>query len=72
MKIFSLVVKHSTIRMALAVTLNKNFNIHPRYVTTAFLPGKLEEEIFMEQPASFVWRIIWLEKVIQGLRQTDV
>jgi len=38
----------------LAYAVSKNLLIHQMDVVTAFLNGSLEEELFMEQPPSYV------------------
>lgn len=44
---FAPIVRHSTIRLLLALSVNLNLNVD---VTTAFLNSELEEEIYMDQP----------------------
>ncbi|KAA0051442.1 Retrovirus-related Pol polyprotein from transposon TNT 1-94 [Cucumis melo var. makuwa] len=49
-EIFPPVVKHTSIRILLAIVACENLELEQLDVTTAFLHGSLEEEIFMEQP----------------------
>ena len=50
---FSPVVKHSSIRVLLALVAQLNLELVQLDVKTAFLHGKLEEEIYMTQPEGF-------------------
>ena len=52
-KIFSPVVKMSSIRTVLGLAASLNLEIEQMDVKTAFLHGDLEEEIYMEQPEGF-------------------
>ena len=49
-KTFSPAVQFSSIRALLAYAIHSDMLIHQMDVVTAFLNGKLEEEIYMEQP----------------------
>lgn len=49
-KVFSPVVKHSSIRMLMAVVANRNWELEQLDVKTTFLNGDLEETIYMVQP----------------------
>ena len=51
---FSPVFRFSSLRILLAYSVQKNMLIHQMDVTTAFLNGDLEEEIYMEQPEGYV------------------
>ena len=42
------------IRMVLAIVALRNFEVHQMDVTTAFLNGDLDEEIYMKQPNGFI------------------
>ena len=50
---FSPVVRFSSIRILLSFALQHNLHIHQMDVVTAFLHGKLEEEIYMTQPCGY-------------------
>ena len=52
-EIFSPVVKHTSIRMLLALVAQFNIELEQLDVKTAFLHGDLEETIYMEQPEGF-------------------
>ena len=51
---FSPVVRFASIRLILAMVANLDLELHQMDVKTAFLNGELDEEIFMDQPISFV------------------
>ena len=51
---FSPVVRVSSIRVLLAFAVQNNMLIHQMDVVTAFLNGKLDEEIYMQQPERYV------------------
>ena len=73
-EIFSPVVKHISIRILLALVAEYNLELAQLDVKTTFLPGDLEEEIYMTQPCGFkvtgkenhVCRLI---KSLYGLKQ---
>ena len=51
---FSPVVRFSSIRSLLAFAVQNDLLIHQMDVETAFLNGKLDEEIYMQQPEGYV------------------
>ena len=68
---FAPVVKYKSVRLVLAIACERNMHIHQMDVCTAFLHGKLEEEIYMTPPEGIdsggkVWK---LEKTLYGLKQ---
>jgi hypothetical protein len=68
------VVKLASIRILLAIAAIHGLEIHQMDVVTAFLAGKLEEEIYMEQPEGFEIGsredlVCRLRKSIYGLKQ---
>ena len=50
---FSPVIKITTVRLLLSLTVTKNWYIHQMDVSNAFLHGNLIETIFMSQPLGF-------------------
>nr|GEW16433.1 retrotransposon protein, putative, Ty1-copia subclass [Tanacetum cinerariifolium] len=52
-EVFSLVVRHTSIRVILALTVCKDYELEQLYVKTAFLHGNLEEAIYMRQPPEY-------------------
>ncbi|CAI7914637.1 unnamed protein product [Closterium sp. NIES-54] len=71
-ELFDPMVKPTTLRTLLAGATIKGWVVKQMDVTTTFLNGVLEEEIFMAQPEGFddgsgrVWK---LKKVLYGLKQ---
>ncbi|CAH2089057.1 unnamed protein product [Euphydryas editha] len=71
---FSPVVRHSTMRVLFCIANELDMDIEHVDVTTAFLHGNLEEQIFMEQPVGFETdkdKVCLLNKSIYGLRQSS-
>lgn len=73
--IFSPVVKHCSIRILLALTAVKDFELEQLDVKTAFLHGELEEEIYMNQPKGFeveneLNKVCLLKRSLYGLKQS--
>ena len=52
--VFSLIVNHSSIRASLCIITMHNFELKQLDVKTTFSHGELEEDIYMQQPKSFV------------------
>ena len=52
-EIFSHVLKHSSIRVFLAMVAHFDIELEQIDVKTTFLQGKLNETIYMKQPTSF-------------------
>ncbi|CAL2238507.1 unnamed protein product [Prunus armeniaca] len=74
-EIFSPVVKHTSIRLLLAMATQHDMEIEQMDVKTAFLHGDLEETIFMAQPEGFVEYgkenlVCQLKKSLYGLKQS--
>ena len=55
-EVFSPVVKYSSIRLLLALSVYFDLELEQMDVKTAFLHGSLDEEIFMAQPEGFIKR----------------
>ena len=73
---FSPVAKYRSIRTLLAIANQLNLEVHQMDVSTAFLNGKLEEEIYMSQPDRYVKEgeeelVCKLNKSIYGLKQSS-
>lgn len=52
-KIFSLVVRHTSIRVLLAIVAHQDLELEQLDVKTASLHGELEEDLYMTQPDGF-------------------
>ena len=75
-EIFSPIVRFSSIRFLLAFAVQRDFLIHQMDVETAFLNGKLDEEIYMQQPEGYLkpgeeHLVCKLEKSLYGLKQSS-
>ncbi|CAI7774512.1 unnamed protein product [Closterium sp. NIES-54] len=71
-ELFDPVVKPTTLRALLAGAAIKGWVVKQMDVTTAFLNGVLEEEIFVAQPEGFddgSERVLKLKKALYGLKQ---
>ena len=71
---FSPVVKLTTIRLVLSLTISKGWQLRQLDVNNVFLQGHFFEDFYMTQPPGFVDRdnpthICKLKKVIYGLKQ---
>ncbi|KAL1223418.1 Retrovirus-related Pol polyprotein from transposon TNT 1-94 [Cardamine amara subsp. amara] len=72
-EVFSLVVKHITIRLMLSMVVDLNIELEQLDVKTAFLHGKLDERILMEQPEGYVKgddKVCLLQRSLYGLKQS--
>ena len=74
-KLFSPVVKNTTIRLVLGMVASENLHLEQLDVKTAFLYGDLEEEIYMHRPEGFIVQrkenlVCRLTKSLYGLKQT--
>lgn len=70
---FAPVAEISSIRLLYGIATEYNLDIYHIDVSTAFLYGDLEEEIYMEQPPGFVndnGKVCKLQKAIYGLKQS--
>jgi transposase InsO family protein len=69
---FSPVARRSSIRTLISVAANENMTLYQFDVSTAFLYGELNEEIYMQQPDGFndgSERVCRLRKSLYGLKQ---
>ncbi|KAG9453140.1 hypothetical protein H6P81_006044 [Aristolochia fimbriata] len=74
--VFSPVVKHSSIRVVLALVAMHDLELEELDVKIAFLHGELEEQIYMHQPEGFVAEgkedhVYLLMKSLYGLKQSS-
>ena len=72
---FSPVVRLESVRTLIAMSTQHNLQMHQVDVTTAFLNGELEEEVYMAQPEGFISSgqehlVCRLKKSIYGLKQS--
>ena len=51
---FCPVVRQESLHFLMALSVQHGLTLHQIDVTTAFLNGKLEEEVYMQQPNGFV------------------
>eukprot|EP00253_Pinus_taeda_P031677 PITA_31677 len=71
---FSLFTRYSSIRLMLALSAQMGWKIHQMDVNTAFLNGKIEEEVYIEQPKGFETfdyesHVCQLKRALYGLKQ---
>ncbi|KAH9778820.1 Integrase catalytic domain-containing protein [Citrus sinensis] len=74
-EVFSPVVRHASIRVILSLTAVQDMELDQLDVKTAFLHGRLQEEIFMTQPEGFEdpkkpRHVCLLKKSLYGLKQS--
>ena len=72
---FCPVVRLESIRTLIALSVQHGLQLHQIDITTAFLNGDLEEEVFMSQPEGFVAKdqehlVCRLKKSLYGLKQS--
>ena len=75
-EVFSPVVKHTSIRILLAIVPRKDWELEQLDVKTGFLHGDLKETIYMAQPKGFIkpgdeGKVCLLKKNIYGLKQAS-
>ena len=71
---FSLVVRYTSIRTIMALASMMKWDLHQMDVTTAFLNGMIEEEVYIKQPQGFevedkVTHVYKLKKDLYGLKK---
>ena len=76
-KIFSPVVRFETVRLILALAALEDWHISGLDVRSAYLYGKLDEEIYMEQPEGFrkpgtEHKVFKLKRALYGLKQAGL
>lgn len=70
-EVFAPVARNTTLRLLLSVAGTRNYTVNHYDIKTAFLNGKLEEEIYMKQPPGFQngGKVYRLKKSLYGLKQ---
>ena len=76
-QVFSPVVRFETVRLMLALAALENWYITGLDVRSAYLYGKLDEEIYMEQPKGFAVprqerKVLRLWHALYGLKQAGL
>eukprot|EP00253_Pinus_taeda_P006869 PITA_06869 len=71
---FASVARYSSIRSMLALSTQIGWNIHQMDVNTTFINGKIEEEMYIEQPEGFETfdresHVCQLKRALYGLKQ---
>jgi hypothetical protein len=56
-EIFSPVVRHTSIRVVLALVAHYDMALEQMDMKTAFFHGDLEEQIYQEQPKGLIWYV---------------
>ncbi|GJX33127.1 retrovirus-related pol polyprotein from transposon TNT 1-94 [Tanacetum coccineum] len=73
-EVFSLVARHTSIRVILSLTACEDYELEQLDVKMAFLHGNLEETIYMRQPPGFEEetsnKVCLLKKSLYGLKQS--
>nr|GEV37974.1 hypothetical protein [Tanacetum cinerariifolium] len=71
-EVFSPVVRHTSIRVILALTAYKDYELEQLDVKTTFLYGNLEEVIYIRQPSGYEQgnKVCYLMKSLYGLKQS--
>ena len=72
---FSPVVRFESLRTLISLAVQNGMKLHQMDVTTAFLNGELEDEVYMRQPEGFVSKgqedlVCKLKRSIYGLKQS--
>lgn len=70
---FAPVVRAETVRTILATCAQKDLLVHQMDVATAFLNGKLQEDVYMKQPEGFVKKpelVCKLKRSLYGLKES--
>nr|GEX88795.1 hypothetical protein [Tanacetum cinerariifolium] len=72
LKVFKSLVRHTSIRVVLALTTCKDYKLEQLDVKTTFLHENLEELIYMRQPPGYEQgnKVSFLKKSLYGLKQS--
>jgi hypothetical protein len=73
-EVFAPVARMDTVRMIVALAAQRNWTIYQLDVKSAFLHGKLSEDVFVEQPKGYEkkgseGKVYQLHKALYGLKQ---
>nr|GEZ09403.1 putative RNA-directed DNA polymerase [Tanacetum cinerariifolium] len=73
-EVYAPIARMDTIRMMIAIAAQKGWNIYHMDVKSAFLHGKLEEDVYVQHPQGFVkknheHKVYKLQKALYGLKQ---
>ncbi|KAJ0566228.1 putative RNA-directed DNA polymerase [Helianthus annuus] len=73
-EVFAPVIRFETIRLVLALATHHGWHLHQMDVKTAFLNGKLEEQVYIEQPQGYIQKgeekkVCHLKRALYGLKQ---
>lgn len=73
---FSPVVRFESLRTVIALAVQNDLKLHQMDVTTAFLNGQLQEEVYMRQPEGYTVEgkenlVCRLKKSLYGLKQSS-
>ncbi|GLT59369.1 hypothetical protein SLA2020_321900 [Shorea laevis] len=71
---FSPVIKLTTIQTILSITVSRGWKIHQLDINNAFLYGKIDDQLFLQQPVGFIYpnlphHVCWLHKSLYRLKQ---
>ena len=71
---FAPVIKHQSLRLLLAIVANESLLVHHIDISTAFLYGELDDEVYIEIPEGLESRfqkgnVLKLNKALYGLKQ---
>ena len=72
---FSPVIRFESLRTVIALAVQNDLELHQMDVTTAFLNGELDKEVYMHQPEGYVTEghehlVCKLKRSIYGLKQS--
>ena len=75
MRFFSLVIKHKSIQMLLAIIVQFDLELEQMDVKTSFVRGELEEKIYMKQPEGYIQegkknKVYLLKNPFYGFKQS--